>query len=146
MMLFNRGVYSDAREASARQVGHYATITRLLLRNSEIVADPAFEIGAYMTAATVIISLIHILCAIVAYWHLITGGWLSHLNENIFNLFLAIFEVAAVAVVIAHALLRKPIMKTVLVNLFWVQMILGIGVVIWIALIFVSLKGSGRLF
>lgn len=81
-------------------------------------------------------SLIHLLAAGAVYYHLYTGGWLNtnyHLNDpNIVNLVLAIFEPIAVVSVIAYWAGRKPWLFRTLRNLCLVQIVVGLGFLVFI--------------
>jgi hypothetical protein len=84
------------------------------------------------------ISVVHVLAATVVYRHLITGGWLTNhyqLNDpNIVNLLLAIFEPIAIVSVIAYWLLRKPALYRLISILFFVQILIGVGFLVFILL------------
>jgi len=85
-----------------------------------------------------LITLVHVIAATVVYRHLITGGWLTNhyqLNDpNIVNLVLAIFEPIAVVSVIAYWLLRKPALYRLMSILFFVQILIGVGFLVFILL------------
>jgi hypothetical protein len=87
-----------------------------------------------------VISIVHLVAATAVYRYLITGGWLMNhyqLNDpNIINLVLAIFEPVAIVSVIAYWLLRKPALYRLMSILFFVQILIGAGFLIFI-LIFV---------
>jgi hypothetical protein len=85
-----------------------------------------------------LISVGHVVAATVVYRHLITGGWLTNhyqLNDpNIINLVLAIFEPIAIISVIAYWLLRKPFFCRLMSILFLVQILIGVGFLVFILL------------
>jgi len=85
-----------------------------------------------------LISAVHVVAAAAVYRHLITGGWLTNhyqLNDpNIVNLVLAIFEPIAVVSVIAYWLLRKPALYRLISILFFVQLLIGVGFLVFILL------------
>jgi len=84
------------------------------------------------------ISIVHVVAAAAVYRYLITGGWLTNhyqLNDpNIVNLALAIFEPIAIVSVIAYWLLRKPALYRLISILFFVQILIGAGFLIFILL------------
>jgi hypothetical protein len=88
------------------------------------------------------ISVVHLVAATAVYRHLITGGWLTNhyqLNDpNIVNLVLAIFEPVAVVSVIAYWLLRKPALYRLISILFFVQILIGAGFLVFILLFVVT--------
>jgi hypothetical protein len=85
-----------------------------------------------------LITLVHVVAAAAVYRYLITGGWLTNhyqLNDpNIVNLVLAIFEPIAVVSVIAYWLLRKPALYRLISILFFVQILIGTGFLVFILL------------
>lgn len=89
-----------------------------------------------------LISVVHIVAAAFAYWHLISGGWLTtatisayRLNDpNIVNLMLAIFEPIAVASVIVYWLSRRPFFYRLMSILCLVQLLIGTAFLIFILL------------
>jgi len=87
-----------------------------------------------------LISVVHLVAATAVYSHLITGGWLTNryqLNDfNILNLALAIFEPIATVSVIAYWIWRKPFLYRFISILCWVQILIGIGFLVFI-LVFV---------
>jgi hypothetical protein len=89
-------------------------------------------------AKAVWISVVHLVAASAVYRHLISGGWLTNhyqLNDpNIVNLLLAIFEPIAVVSVIAYWLLRKPALYRLTSILFFVQLLIGAGFLVFILL------------
>ena len=84
------------------------------------------------------ISVVHVVAAAAVYRYLSTGGWLTNhyqLNDpNIVNLVLAIFEPIAVVSVIAYWLLRKPALYRLISILFFVQVLIGAGFLVFILL------------
>jgi hypothetical protein len=84
------------------------------------------------------ISVVHVIAAAAVYRYLITGGWLTNhyqLNDpNIVNLVLAIFEPIAVISVIAYWLSRKPAIYRLMSILFFVQLLIGAGFLVFILL------------
>jgi hypothetical protein len=80
---------------------------------------------------TSVCSIGHFIAAVVVYWHLITGGWLTNhyqLNDpNIVNLALAIFEPMAVASVIAFWIWRTASLRRLMSILFVIQILIGAG-------------------
>jgi hypothetical protein len=91
-----------------------------------------------LTKKAAFISGVHIVAAIAVYRYLITGGWLTNhyqLNDpNIVNLLLAIFEPIAILSVIADWVLRKPFLYRLMSILFYVQLLVGAGFLIFILL------------
>ncbi len=89
-----------------------------------------------------LLSVIHLLAATAIYWHLITGGWLTnayHLDDpNIINLVLALFEPVAVAAVLAYWVWRKRFLYRIIFILGGVQILLGVGVVLFFLLFALS--------
>jgi hypothetical protein len=85
-----------------------------------------------------LISVVHVVAATAVYRYLITGGWLTNhyqLNDpNIVNLILAIFEAIAVLSVIAYWLFRKPALYRFISILFFVQILIGAGFLVFILL------------
>ena len=85
-----------------------------------------------------LITLVHVIAATAVYRYLITGGWLTNhyqLNDpNIVNLVLAIFEPIAILSVIAYWLLRKPALYRLISILFFVQILIGAGFLVFILL------------
>jgi hypothetical protein len=85
-----------------------------------------------------LITLVHVIAATAVYRYLITGGWLTNhyqLNDpNIVNLVLAIFEPIAIVGVIAYWLLRRPALYRLMSILFFVQVLIGAGFLIFILL------------
>lgn len=85
-----------------------------------------------------LITLVHVVAAAVVYRHLIMGGWLTNhyqLNDpNIVNLVLAIFEPIAIVSVIAYWLLRKPALYRLISILFFIQILIGVGFLVFILL------------
>jgi hypothetical protein len=92
----------------------------------------------------ILFSAVHVLAAAAVYRYLITGGWLTNhyqLNDpNIVNLLLAIFEPIAVLSVIAYWLARKPFLYRVMFILFLVQLLIGLGFLIFILFFFITWK------
>jgi len=85
-----------------------------------------------------LITLVHVIAATVVYRYLITSGWLTNhyqLNDpNIVNLVMAIFEPIAIISVIAYWLLRKPGLYRLMSILFLVQILIGVGFLVFILL------------
>jgi hypothetical protein len=85
-----------------------------------------------------LISIVHVIAATAVYRYLITGGWLTNhyqLNDpNIVNLVLAIFEPIAIVSVLAYWLLRKPALYRLMSILFFVQILIGAGSLVFILL------------
>jgi hypothetical protein len=85
-----------------------------------------------------LITLVHVVAAAAVYRYLVTGGWLTNhyqLNDpNIVNLVLAIFEPIAVVSVIAYWLLRKPALYRLISILFFAQILIGAGFLVFILL------------
>jgi hypothetical protein len=85
-----------------------------------------------------LISGVHVVTATAVYRYLITGGWLTNhyqLNDpNIVNLVLAIFEPIAVLSVIAYWLSRRPFLYRLISILFLIQLLIGVGFLIFILL------------
>src|SRR2546423_7713214 len=89
---------------------------------------------------TIVYSIGHLIVAAAVYWHLIKGGWLTahyQLNDpNIVNLALAVFEAIAVVCVAAYWIWRTPFLAKLLARLFLVQIMVGIGFVVFILFFF----------
>ena len=85
-----------------------------------------------------VITLVHVIAAVAVYRYLITGGWLTnhyHLNDpNIVNLILAIFEPIAILSVIGYWLFRKPGLHRLMSILCFVQIVIGVGFLVFILL------------
>jgi hypothetical protein len=85
-----------------------------------------------------LITLVHVVAATAVYRYLITGGWLTNhyqLNDpNIVNLVLAIFEPIAIVSVIVYWLLRKPALYRLISILCLVQILIGVGFLVFILL------------
>lgn len=88
------------------------------------------------TSKAALISVVHVVAATAVYRHLTTGGWLTNhyqLNDpNIVNLVLAIFEPIAIASMIAYWLWRKPFLYRLISILCIVQILIGVGFLIFI--------------
>ena len=80
-------------------------------------------------------SVVHLATAMLVYWHLISGGWLTEryrLNDpNIVNLVLAIFEPIAVISVAVYWIARKPALRRFMVVLAYVQIAIGVGFLVF---------------
>ena len=85
-----------------------------------------------------LITLVHVIAAAAVYRYLITGGWLTNhyqINDpNIVNLVLAIFEPIAIISVIAYWLSRKPALYRLMSVLCFVQILIGVGFLVFILL------------
>jgi hypothetical protein len=85
-----------------------------------------------------VISVVHVAAAAAVYRHLITGGWLTNRYQlddpNIVNLVLAIFEPIAIVSVIVYWLWRKPFLYRLISILCLVQILIGVGSLIFILL------------
>ena len=83
----------------------------------------------------IVCSVIHLVAAAAVYWHLVTGGWLTNHNRlddpNIVNLFLAIFEAIAVAVVVAFWIWRTPFVGRLMSILGVVQILVALGFLVF---------------
>ena len=94
----------------------------------------------FMTPKMITLCVFHLLCAAGSYLHLIKGGWLtSHYtwsDPNNFNLVLAVFQAFIVVSVFALAIARKPFLYTLVVDLFFMQLLLLVVILAFI-LIFV---------
>lgn len=79
----------------------------------------------------VLFSIVHLGCAAVAFYHLLTGGWLTygyHLGDaNIVNLMITIFELLALATVTAYWLSRSALSYRLLKFAFVGQVIVGLA-------------------
>ncbi len=77
----------------------------------------------------VIFSILHVTCAALASYHLLTGGWLTnryHLDDpNIVNLLIALFEILAVIAVIVYWRSRSARSYRFLKRLLLGQIIIG---------------------
>lgn len=86
----------------------------------------------------IVISALHLVAALAIYRYLVTGGWLTnqyHLNDlNIVNLALAVFEPIALLSVIAYWGWRKPSLYRWMWILFLVQILLGVGFLVFFLL------------
>ncbi|HEV2095261.1 MAG TPA: hypothetical protein VGQ82_02045 [Chthoniobacterales bacterium] len=85
-----------------------------------------------------LISVVHVVAATAVYGHLITGGWLTNRYQfddpNVVNLVLAIFEPIAIVSVIAYWVWRKPFLYRLISILCLVQVLIGVGFLIFILL------------
>ncbi len=92
----------------------------------------------------ILFSAVHSLAAVAVYRFLITGGWLTNHYQlddpNIVNLLLAVFEPIAVLSVIAYWLTRKPLLYRLMFILFLVQLLIGLGFLVFILFFFVTWK------
>lgn len=83
----------------------------------------------------IVCSVIHLVAAAAVYRSLITGGWLTNHyrldDPNIVNLFLAIFEPAAVLSVIVFWISRRPSFRRLMTILGVVQIVIGAGFLIF---------------
>lgn len=95
-----------------------------------------------MTANSKVVSasIIHLLAAAAVYRYLISGGWLTNHyrldDPNIVNLVLAIFEPIAVLAVAAYWIRRTPFLGRLLWRLCLVQIVIGVGFVVFMAFFF----------
>jgi hypothetical protein len=87
-----------------------------------------------------LVCLFHLLVAGGIYWHLVSGGWLSVHYEwrdpNNINLVLALLEGLVVALVIALLATRSRFVHRFLVDLFYIQLLLG-TILLAVGLIFI---------
>src|SRR4051812_13676872 len=94
-----------------------------------------------------LISVIHVIAAILIYRYLISGGWLTnqyHLNDpNLVNLVLAIFEPLAIISVIAFWIRRKRAFYRLMCALCVVQVLVGVGFAVFV--IFFALTWQPKL-
>jgi|GEM_PF-1079099 len=94
----------------------------------------------FMTPKIITLCVFHLLCAGGSYWHLVSGGWLtSHYtwgDPDNFNLVLAVFQALVVLTVFALVLARKPFLYAFVVDLFYIQVLLGVAILA-LVLIFV---------
>ena len=83
-------------------------------------------------------SVVHLLAATAAYWHLVTGGWLTNHYElddpNIVNLVLAIVEGLAVVLVIGYWISQNAFLGRLVWRLCLVQILIGIGFLVFVLL------------
>lgn len=93
-------------------------------------------------AKAVLISALHAAAFAAAYYHLITGGWLTNNyrldDPNVVNLVLAIFEPIAFLSVAVYWFSRKPLAYRLIFILAIVQVVIGLGFLVFI-LLFVML-------
>jgi hypothetical protein len=94
------------------------------------------------TSKSVSCSVIHIVAAGAIYRYLITGGWLTNHyrldDPNIVNLALAIFEPIAILCVAAYWIRRTPFLGRLLWRLCLVQILIGAGFAVFIAVFFMT--------
>jgi len=96
------------------------------------------------TSKSVWYSIGHVVAAAAIYRYLISGGWLTNHyridDPNIVNLALAIFEPIALLSVVAYWIRRTQFLAKLLARLFFVQILIGIGFLIFILLFFMTWK------
>jgi hypothetical protein len=90
------------------------------------------------TLKATLFSAVHLVAAVFVYRYLISGGWLTNRYQiddpNIVNLVLAIFEPIAIISVFAYWLWRKSFLYRLISILGLVQILIGIGFLIFILL------------
>lgn len=83
----------------------------------------------------IIFSILHMSCAGLVSYHLITGGWLTNryrLDDwNIVNLLIAIFEIFAVGAVIAYWLSRSALSYVCVKRLLLGQLIIAVAALLF---------------